>query len=193
MHYVYYLLDPDTRELLYIGRSNNPKRRLYAFIKKKKRNAILGICQRFSDFEKACKAELKAIATHWPPYNKNLISSKGKLGIYIGCGPTLSDAHKRKIGAASKGHVVTLEARQTIRRKLLGHQVSQTTRDRISAANKGRKMPPRTEAQRKASSERTLAFYQKKREQENTAHSFGGFAGGAIITKTRAGSTVEQY
>lgn len=162
MHYVYYLLDPDTEDLLYIGRSNRPLHRLYSFVKKKGRQAKLGVCQRHRDLIAASKAELKAINKYWPPYNKQLISSFGSLGKSTLRGRTLSDEHKAKIGHSVKGHVVTEETRAKIRAKLLGHAVSQETRDKIGRAN-------------------------------SKAHSFGGFAGGATITKTKEGSSISQY
>lgn len=189
MHYVYYLLDPDTLELLYIGRSNNPKHRLFAFRKKKQRDAILGVCQRYSDFERACKAELRAIAKHWPPYNKSLISSLGKLGQSTGVGYKLSEEHKAKIARAGMGRALSEEAKESIRRKLKGHVVSEATRKKIGDANRGRKMPPKSPELRKRLSIATTEHYQRLKE----AHAFGGFTGGATITKTRKGSSISQY
>lgn len=136
MHFVYYLLDPETKDLLYIGRSNRPLHRLYSFIKKKGRKAELGLCQRYSDFIEASKAELRAINRHWPPYNKQLISSLGNLGQKPLLGRVQTPEHRAKISAGGKGRPVSQETRNKIRLKLIGHLVSPETRAKIGEANR---------------------------------------------------------
>lgn len=167
MHYVYYLMDAATGELLYIGRSNNPKHRRFAFMKRTGREVIFGISQRFADFARSQAAELKAIKEHRPPFNKHLVSSPGNLGSVALLGRKLTAEHKQKIGAASLGHPVTAEVRAAIAAKLLGHPVSEETRRKI-----GEKAKERAAARR--------------------AHNFGGFTGSATIIKTNSGSRIRQ-
>lgn len=80
MFYVYYLLAADTGDLLYIGRSPEPKRRKAAFQKLHHVLTVMGTCQRFSTFEDACRAEVKAIQKHRPPFNRQVVSSPGAYG-----------------------------------------------------------------------------------------------------------------
>ena len=80
MHYVYYLLSPVTAAILYIGRSNNPAQRKWSFERDHKMSTEFGISQRYRDFTEACRAELKAIYKHDPPFNHRLVSSRGRLG-----------------------------------------------------------------------------------------------------------------
>ena len=80
MWFIYYLHDAVTGELLYIGRSSNPKRRQAAFHALHHVLTEMGEKQRHSDFASACQAELEAIARHRPPYNKILASSPGATG-----------------------------------------------------------------------------------------------------------------
>ena len=80
MFYVYYLLAADSDELLYIGRSDKPLRRQSAFHKLHHVLTIMGECQRFSTFEEACAAEIKAISKNHPPFNRLVTSSRGAYG-----------------------------------------------------------------------------------------------------------------
>jgi len=80
MFYVYYLHCAETGELLYIGRSDNPKGRQRAFHDLHHKLTVMGMKQRHSTFEAACAAELTAIARHRPPYNKLLASGAGAFG-----------------------------------------------------------------------------------------------------------------
>ncbi len=122
MHYVYYLRDAVTDELLYIGRSNKPQNRKASFIRRTGMSVVFGIPQRFTDFDKACDAELKAIKRHQPPYNVKLISSNGRLGHQ--CSPE----YREKLSIALKGRIGTMT----------GKQHSAETKNKISNSNLGR-------------------------------------------------------
>lgn len=122
MFYVYYLLDPETLELLYIGRSGKPALRKIAFEKRTGLKVIFGAPQRFSSFDRSCVAELKAILRHQPPYNVKLISSNGRQGHH--CSPE----YREKLSLALKGRVGTMT----------GKHHSPETRAKISNSNKGR-------------------------------------------------------
>lgn len=79
-HRVYYLFDPETDQLLYIGRTCNLRERLRYFKKRTGISPVLGVCQRFTDFDEACAAELRAIENHHPKLNRRMISTRGFLG-----------------------------------------------------------------------------------------------------------------
>lgn len=173
MFYVYYLLDPETLELLYIGRSHRPQVRCNAFKSKYGIDCVIGISQRFSDFERACKAEVMAIKKHWPPYNKHLVSSKGRFGL-TGFTFTHSPETKNLISLAGVGRkqseetiakrIATRRGSDNFRKgipakpehvakraaALTGHITSEQTKRKISKAQAGRKVSE-TERQRLAS------------------------------------------
>ena len=120
--FVYYLFDQAGGALLYIGRSNQPKGRRWSFERRTGIAAMLGsLMQRFTNFDKACEAELRAIAAHDPPHNQRMHSATGMLG------KTPSDDHRAKIGAANKGR----------RHYPNGRVFSAEHKARISAAKKG--------------------------------------------------------
>ena len=133
MHYVYYLLDPETQDLLYIGRSNKPKNRQHAFHRKHKILTVLGVCQRHSDFNKACQAELTAIAKHWPPFNKRLHSGSSSIGM----------GSKHIGNQNAKGHRWSEVERERIRVQQLGntahlgHKHSAETKAKFSKMRTG--------------------------------------------------------
>ena len=135
--YVYYILNED--DLVYVGRSSTPKKRLNAFKRKTGLNkASLGIPQRFKTLEEACQAELKAIAKHWPPYNKILTSSPGAHGPAQSArlsSRVWSETSKAKVGASSKGRNVggcgythSSETREIMRQKATGRVYSEKAR-----------------------------------------------------------------
>lgn len=115
LHKVYYLLDAETHQLLYVGRSPNPQERLYRFRAVHHREVILGICQRFKDFKEAQEAERSAIKRHAPPYNRKVMSATGMLG-----------------------KTQSPETREKIRHSLTGGKRSPEMRARVSAYRKGR-------------------------------------------------------
>lgn len=113
-HYVYYLLDPESLDLLYVGRSNDPANRQRDFHRKKGRQTVMGLCQRHSSFELACAAELRAIRQHRPPFNRIEVSNKG------GLGHTVTQEHRDKIRGAQAKRVRSADERARIRASLTG-------------------------------------------------------------------------
>lgn len=82
---VYYLLDPVTRKILYIGKSRKPHTRKEHFEFLYGLQVDLGFCQRFTLARDVRKAEKKAIRKHKPPYNihwncKNKNVTRAELG-----------------------------------------------------------------------------------------------------------------
>jgi len=142
-HYVYYLHDPTSLDLLYIGRSNNPASRQKDFVRLHGIQVLLGICQRHSSLEAASAAELVAIAKHWPPFNKHLVSVPG--GFHCK-GKPKSEEHRKKIGLATKGnkgrtgkvnspeHREAIRKAQTGNKHWLGKKHSEETKAKIKAS-----------------------------------------------------------
>lgn len=118
--YVYYLLDPSNDDLLYVGRGFYPGQRKRVFEKRTGRSVKLGTCQRFSDFGKACLAEIKAIARHEPPFNKNLVSASGNFG-NIGTYHHSAEI-KERIRANSSQYRHSPEVKARLRLASLGNQ-----------------------------------------------------------------------
>jgi predicted GIY-YIG superfamily endonuclease len=163
-YYVYYLLDPETQDLLYIGRSNNTKQRQSAFFCKNKRVTTLGISQRFQTFSEACEAELLAIEKHRPVYNKNLVSSVGHFGKPLTestkqklrtamLGRSLSAATKKKMSTAkegqiphNKGKTLDTEGRAKLSKAHLGRPLSEAHKKSLSLARTGRLLSSATKA-----------------------------------------------
>lgn len=145
--FVYYLHEAATNELLYIGRSSQPEGRRQSFERKLGRPVVFGPFQRFSDFEKACRAELLAIAEHWPPYNKYLTSSRGSFG----AARQQSEATKLKISKTKrgvpnpklKGRVFSEESRKKMSESAKGKKLSEATRAKMSASRTGKRRNPR--------------------------------------------------
>ena len=147
-YYVYYLLDPTDEKLLYVGRSHKPTVRQNAFRRRTGLRTILGVCQRYSDFGSACKAELTAIRKHCPPFNKSVQSSSGRFGK---TGATISDGHRQRLSQVHKGKIVSEETKAKVRASLTGKHPTLETRAKIAAANLGKKQSPETVAKRLAS------------------------------------------
>ena len=139
--WVYYLLDPDTKTILYIGRSFHPKKRKLVFERRNGRATEFGLFQRHANLESASKAEVKAIAKHWPPYNKHLVSSLGNTG-----------------NAGEFHH--SAETRRQMRNSHLGQKHRTETKEKIRTAalgNKARLGKLHTEATKKKIRESLLA------------------------------------
>ncbi len=96
-HQVYYLLDPETLEVIYIGRTCNFSERLRYFMNRTGITPKVGIPQRLIDFERACLAEVEAIKRHTPKFNIRVISTKGFLGCHSTKGIPKSEATKQKM------------------------------------------------------------------------------------------------
>jgi hypothetical protein len=153
MHYVYYLLDPESLDLLYIGRSSTPIKRRLAFIQKYGIPVIFGTAQRHADFEAACKAELRAIESHQPKYNKNLVSSPGMYGKAGTVHFQHTEEAKRKIGAHFKNKQVSPEQANRLRMSCynrLGSHQSLKTIDKRRQALLGQKRSEETKAKLRA-------------------------------------------
>lgn len=111
-HYVYWLYDAVTNELLYIGRSHEPDRRKRDFERLYERSTVCPLRNRFEQFEDAQAHELAMIRKHRPPYNKRIASSPASLGKTR---PPTSDATRAKMRAAKLGRVLTEEHKRNIR------------------------------------------------------------------------------
>lgn len=154
VYYVYYLHN-ERGQLLYIGRSHAPVGRRDAFQRKHKIQVMLGICQRFTDFDRACDAERMAITNHRPPFNVKVMSSHGMLGqkhsaetrAKIGeahAGKTQSEAAKKKMSEAAmgrpspfKGRKQTAEAKAHLSKIATGRKHSEESKKKMSASRKG--------------------------------------------------------
>ena len=155
MHYVYYIWNLDEDLLLYIGRSINPEDRLRDFIRREGISAVLGQTHGFTNMEDACRAELQAIATHWPPYNRSLVSSRGGWGISKPMDPSVaekiraahlgrpnSDIHNERIARARKGMKFTQEHCFNMSLSRKGKKPTAETRAKLSASRLGKKRGP---------------------------------------------------
>lgn len=79
-HGVYYLVCPDSGQLLYIGRSQKPRMRVKDHQRRLGRSLALECIRWFSSLEEASAAELEAIRIERPPLNQRMVSSPGYLG-----------------------------------------------------------------------------------------------------------------
>lgn len=153
MWFVYYLLDEDSGDLLYVGRSNHPKRRKWAFERKYQRRTTFGFPQRFSSFDEACFAELAAIKRTKPPFNKNNVSSAGMLGRK----PNITAQQIEAIKKANTGREPSEKTREKMSQALKGRVFSEEHRRRLKEVWKprlamhGRKHSPETRAKMSAS------------------------------------------
>ena len=153
-YYVYYLHGL-AGQLLYIGRSHAPIGRRDSFQRKHKIPVMLGTCQRFTDFDKACAAERAAITKHRPPFNMKVMSSHGMLGqkhseetkAKIGkahAGKTQSEATRQKLSEiamgrpnAMKGKKHTEETKAKMSKARTGYKWSEENKKKMSASRRG--------------------------------------------------------
>lgn len=152
---VYYLLDATSGQLLYVGRSDHPKRRKAAFERKHGIAVNFGVPQRHAELEEACRAERRAILQHKPPYNKIVSSAPGRIGIAntperrqqisrMNAGRPLTEEVKQKISAALMGRAPTKgntgkPLSESAKEKLRNRVVSAESRLRMSIAAKNRR------------------------------------------------------
>ena len=161
MFFVYYLLDPTTEAILYVGRSNRPKTRKWAFEKKTGLTTCFGLMQRYSIFEEACLAELKAIRKHMPLHNKLVTSGAGSFGRTY----QISEHHREAIRKANSKKP-SPETVQKRKEALQGRVFSQEHKDALKKAWRprnsmlGRKHSVETRLRMSAT---RVAYYQKKR------------------------------
>lgn len=151
-HCVYHIFDKN--ELIYVGRSINPRLRLQV-IQRKTQNYTLTqkIVLLTTDFELAADAERSDIRRLKPRLNKHVVSSRGMLGA--------SEQSKAKTSASMLGNL-----------NCLGNLCSDSTRAKIGAANsiallgntnrRGHKCSAATIEKIRAI---TLAYYAKKRKR----------------------------
>lgn len=163
MHYVYFLFREGSNELLYIGRSTNPRARRVAFQRREGIRVEFGDHLQFSRLWDASMAERQAIAHHAPPYNKLNISSRGFLGAHhseeararISAGNKAwerTPEFRRKLSEACKGRLATsgFSGRQhtdVAKQKLSGRVISAETRQRMSEAQRRRQEKVRCSSQ----------------------------------------------
>ncbi len=148
LHYVYFIHDPMTGDLLYVGRSINPQQRLKDFIKRTGvAGVLIGPTQKYTDLTRAQAAELRAILTLSPPHNQRVVSGKGRLGTTQSpetrakmsaarTGRSFSPDWLRNMSLAQQGKKATPETRLKMSLSKKGKPKSQEHRDKISASVK---------------------------------------------------------
>lgn len=97
VHKVYFLHHAVTGDLLYVGRTVNVQRRVRAFTKRTGIVPAVGPCMRFTDFKRACETELRCIRECRPPFNKQLVSSPGTLGLSTNLGVPKSEVTRARM------------------------------------------------------------------------------------------------
>lgn len=147
--YVYYLSDPESGELLYIGRSKDPEVRLKAHIRRFGRPLVMRFARRCETLREARWLELDEIRAHWPPLNKTATSSPGNEGNRASpeTRAKMSASHKKawreKTRTLPAPEVArrpkTPEHRERIRQALVGRPHSEERRLNISLAKQARK------------------------------------------------------
>jgi len=105
LHYVYFLYQGET--LKYVGRSVNPKSRRRVFERRTGVSVTMAM-ESYPTIEEAQKAELLAIRTLSPEYNKVEASSPTRLGL------ANSKSHNKAISSALKGKNLTKEHRDKL-------------------------------------------------------------------------------
>lgn len=141
-HYVYYVHHEN--ELVYIGRSSRPSKRLTHFRARTGLPlSVLGVCQRFTNLDDACSAEIAAIQKHRPKFNKVVASSYGTIGIQAGrnSARVWTKEARDKVGRSSKGRNVgsrgyshSVEARARMSIKATGRIFSDQAKAKMRAA-----------------------------------------------------------
>lgn len=140
MFYVYYLLDPVSADLLYIGRTDNIKARANAFRRRTGINVVLGIPQRHPTFEAACAAELKALRAFRPPYNQRIASSPAAYG--------------RKMSPEARAHMSSLAKSAGRKPPGFSGQHSQEARAKMAQAKTGTTLSEATKAKMREAQQR---------------------------------------
>lgn len=132
----------------------------------------MGLCQRHSNFQQACQAELVAIAKHWPKFNKRLCSSTGTLGQPASLGYRHTEGAKSKLRDFRLGSKQTEAAKRKISVSLIGNQYakgfkhSDATKVKVQAANVGSKRSAESKIRMKAA--QLLQWAKKKEKQCNS-------------------------
>lgn len=148
--FIYALCEPDTGEVRYVGKADNPKKRYAAHLNEKNK-APKGIW--ISELKSRnvfprLEVLLDVSRTEWEFWEKEMISLfVGQLFNRTIGGNGLqnpSSATRFKIGAAHKNKIVSEETRAKQRDKKLGVQLSEAHKRNIGASGKGRKTSAET-------------------------------------------------
>ncbi len=123
---VYFLHCADTKQLLYVGRTQNKTERKWYFEKRTGLRTYFSLNKRYSSFEEACLAEVAAILLFQPPFNKNARSGKGAKGTRH-----TFDA-RRRISTASSSRIQSAETRLRRSQSLRGKPKSPEHRRNLS-------------------------------------------------------------
>lgn len=146
--FIYVLIDPNTKEVRYVGKSNNPKRRYYKHCSRSKKNThkvnwINGLLNENK------KPELQIIdevpVEDWVFWESYWISQFRTWGFCLtnhtdgGDGATFSNSGSFKKGqkAWNFGQKLSDEAKEHLRQCNLGKKASKETRDKMSKTRKG--------------------------------------------------------
>lgn len=147
-HYVYWLFDATTSELLYIGRSHEPARRKRDFERVYGRPTISGGLNRYTHLEDAQVHEIEMILRHWPPYNKRAVSSPASFGKTR---PPITEETRVKLRAAKAGRKLDPAHKAAIADSLkgntrnLGRIPTEATRLKMSISQVARRARARME------------------------------------------------
>jgi hypothetical protein len=132
VHYVYYLVDPASNELLYVGRSTSPKVRLAHHERRLGCALAIDYLQRFTDLAAACCAERDAIRELKPRFNLRVASSPGHLG-FKG-----TQRSRDAVSARMQQHWSDPANRAAVSIQFKGVPKTKQHAEKISAALKGR-------------------------------------------------------
>lgn len=152
--FIYGLCDPDTGELRYIGKSNNPKKRLSNHLTSRFKSHRTSWIQSLLTKGRRPKLEilLEVPEVEWEFWEKDLIKTFREGGADLvntsSGGDSFGDLPPESLERQRKarwGRRQSEETREKIRQGHLGKKgppKSAETRRRISVANKGRKLTP---------------------------------------------------
>lgn len=146
---IYKLIDPETFEVKYVGKTIQPlKKRLSGHISKSKNSRTAHVnCWIYSLLLKGKKPKIELIEEvinwkereqYWISYFPNLCNHSlgGESGTL---GYKMTDVHKRKISKSLKGRKRPQYVRDKISQGHKGKKVSQETREKLRIYNTGRK------------------------------------------------------
>jgi len=155
-HVIYGLIDPDTKELKYVGFSSRVEKRYNEHIKpsalkqntyknnwiksliKKKLRPELIILETYELAEKLPQAEIEVIEYYKFIGCRLVNGDPGGIG---GKGRKHSEEENKAKSERQKGKIFSKEYKLKISQSKIGHIVTQETRDKISKANLGKPSP----------------------------------------------------
>lgn len=162
--FIYVLIDPETNEIRYVGKSNNPKQRLWRHLKKTRENEDCYRTRWINDLKsRDLKPHMEIIEEvpfdQWPERERYWIAYYREQGCHLtntfegGIGPgTHTPETRAKIGAAHRGKTgrkmppFSEEHRYKISLAKKGTKASEETKVKQSEARKGRIVSPETRA-----------------------------------------------